>query len=147
MAARIEMRNWKTIAGVIGVFALGMVAGGLLTARVVYKRAQSVAKGEAPLSGELLARRLGWELKLTQPQREQLRDIMMASQLQMRDLRRQTQPQVATILRETDAKIRAILSPDQAEKFDKIVAERKARWMENQPPRPMMPPPPRPPRE
>ena len=76
----------------------------------------------------LIVRRLSWELRLDRAQRDQLRVIVAEGQGEMKVLRKQIQPQVEDLLTRSEVKVRAMLRPDQVEKFDKLVAERKARW-------------------
>jgi len=49
----------------------------------------------------------------------------------MKVIRKQIQPQVEELLTRSETKVRAILRPDQVEKFDKLIAERKAQWAES----------------
>jgi hypothetical protein len=76
----------------------------------------------------LIVRRLSWDLRLDRAQREQLRVIVTQGHEDMKVIRKQIQPQVEELLTRSEAKVRAMLRPDQVEKFDKLVAERKARW-------------------
>jgi Spy/CpxP family protein refolding chaperone len=61
-------------------------------------------------------------------QRAQLRVIVAEGQGELKVIRKQIQPQVEDLLTRSEAKVRALLRPDQQEKFDKLIAERKARW-------------------
>ena len=122
------MKNWKAILGVIAVFLLGMIAGSLITFGVIRQMFQL---GHGPQARtDFIVRKLSWELRLDAPQREQLRGIVQEGQQEMKPVRQQMHPQVEAILDRADARIRAILRPNQVEKFDKLVAERKAKWAE-----------------
>jgi uncharacterized membrane protein len=127
------MRHWKAILGVIAVFLLGMLAGGLVTVRVVGHRFRH--------GSDFLVRRLSWQLHLDSTQREQLRGIVTDAQQQLRNVHRQVQPQVEAILAQSDDKVRAMLQPDQLKTFDRIVADRKARRARALPPSPSPSPP------
>ncbi len=117
------MKNWKAISAVVGIFVLGMVAGGLVTARVLHRRAQFMAHRPQAVE-EMVVRRLGWRLKLDETQRTQLREIVREGQQEMQPLRKE----LDAALERAAEKTRTILRPDQVEKFDKLVAERKAKW-------------------
>ena len=122
------MQKWKAILGVLAVFLLGMIAGGLITFGVIRQMFQL---GHGPQARtDFLVRKLSWDLRLDAQQRQQLRAIVQEGQQDMKPLRQQMHPQVEAILDRADAKIRAILRPNQVGKFDELVAERKAKWAE-----------------
>ena len=122
------MKNWKAILGVVAVFLLGMIAGSLITFGVIR---QMFPLGRGPqVRTDFIVRKLSWDLWLDAQQREQLRGIVQEGQQEMKAVRQPMHPQVEAILDRADAKVRAILRPNQVEKFDKLVAERKAKWSE-----------------
>ena len=123
------MKNWKTIAAVVLVFLLGMAAGGLLTAKLIQRRARQWVAGPPPgAASELVVNRLTRQLRLDATQREQIREIVRDSQQEMRALYRQVRPQAQEILGRSENHIRDILRPEQRETYDRLVAERRARW-------------------
>jgi hypothetical protein len=120
------MKNWKAIVGVIAIFVLGGLAGSITTIGVVRHRLVHGHGGQ--MMANLIVRRLSWELRLDREQRSQLRVIVAEGQTEMKGIRKQIQPQVEDLLGRSEAKLRVLLRPDQQEKFDKLIAERKARW-------------------
>ena len=123
------MKNWKAVVGVIAVFVLGGLAGSITTIGMVRHR---IVHGHgSEMMADLIVRRLSWELRLDRAQRAQLRDIVAEGQQEMKVVRKQIQPQVEDILTRSEAKVRVLLRPDQQEKFDKLIAERKARWAQS----------------
>jgi hypothetical protein len=124
------MKNWKTILGVVAVFVLGMLAGGLVTAKCFQHRIHQVLAGDQSVVSNMIVRRLGWRLRLDATQKGQLRAIVGEAQQEVKAVRKQVQPQVEEIVNRAIEKERVTLRPDQAEKFDKLVAERKAKWKE-----------------
>jgi Spy/CpxP family protein refolding chaperone len=123
------MKNWKAIVGLIAIFLLGGLAGSFTTIAIVRHRLVRGHGGQ--MMADLIVRRLSWELRLDRAQRSQLRVIVSEGQQEMKPLRRQIQPQIEDILTRSEAKLRAVLRPDQQEKLDKLIAERKARWAES----------------
>jgi Spy/CpxP family protein refolding chaperone len=119
------MKRWKAIAGVLLVFVLGMIAGGLVSLGVI--RHQWRTRGQGAMT-DFIVRRMSWRLRLDPTQREQLRAIVKEGQQEIQAVRKQVQPQVDEIFSRSDAKVRAILRPDQQARFDALVAERKERW-------------------
>ncbi len=122
------MQNWKTIVGVVGVFVLGMIAGGLVTARVLQKRVPRPWPPGSPVVVDWVVRRLDWQLGLDREQRQQILAIMQETQRALQKTQAQIRPQMDKIFAESNQKVRAVLRPDQQEKYDRIVAERRARW-------------------
>jgi hypothetical protein len=120
------MKNWKAIVGVIAIFVLGGLAGSITTIGLV--RHRLVHGHGSQMLENLIIRRLSWDLRLDRAQRSQLRVIVAEGHEEMKVIRKQIQPQVEELLTRSEAKVRAMLRPDQVEKFDKLVAERKARW-------------------
>jgi hypothetical protein len=123
------MKNWKAIVGVIAIFILGGLAGSITTIGLV--RHRLVHGHGSQMLQDLIIRRLSWDLRLDRDQRAQLRVIVTQGQAEMKVIRKQIQPQVEEQLSRSEAKVRAILRPDQVEKFDKLIAERKAQWAES----------------
>jgi hypothetical protein len=122
------MKNWKAILGVVIVFLLGMTAGTFLTGAAAAKRLHRVLHGQTAFSAEEITRRLSRQLRLDPAQREQMLTIVQAAQAQITEARTACQPKVLAALDDFDAKARVALRPDQVEKFDKLVADRKAKW-------------------
>ena len=123
------MKNWKAILGVIVIFVLGGLAGSITTIGLV--RHRLVHGHGSQMIQDLIVRRLSWDLRLDRDQREQLRVIVAQGHEDMKVIRKQIQPQVEDLLTRSEAKLRVLLRPDQQEKFDKLIAERKAQWAES----------------
>jgi hypothetical protein len=122
------MKNWKVIIGVLGVFVLGMLAGGLVTARFARKSAQRAFAAGFPRAPEFAARRLDRELGLDADQHRQVLAALQEAQHQLRAVYAAARPELGRILSASSQKVRAALRPDQQEKYDRILAERRARW-------------------
>ena len=118
------MKNWKAIVGALLVFLLGVAAGVFGTAAVV--RHQWIHHGPRVMTN-FVVRRLTWKLGLDRAQRSQLRVIVNEGWQEMKTVHEQERPQMEQILGNAEAKVRLILRPDQQAKFDKLIAERKAR--------------------
>ena len=125
------MKKWKAIIGVILVFALGAVAGALVTHRVCQHRMESLVGGGSKAMREFIFNRMDRELKLDDSQRAQLKAIFQETHEQIKAVHGRIQPQVDEILSRADDRVRAILRPDQRERYEKFVQERKARRMRN----------------
>ncbi len=122
------MKNWKAILAMVVVFLLGVLTGGLCTRTIAVRRLQRVLHGNTVFTAEQITHRLTRQLRLDPTQRDQMLTLVEAAQVQITDARKECLPKVQAALDDFDAKARPILRPDQFEKFDKLVAERKARW-------------------
>ncbi len=122
------MKNWKAILALVAVFALGMIAGGSLMTASTAKRLHRLMRGQTAFTAQEVTRRLTRQLRLDSGQRDQMLTLVEAAQVQITNARKQCVPQVLAALDDFDAKARPILRPDQVERFDKLVADRKARW-------------------
>jgi len=119
------MKKWKAIVSVILVFLLGSLAGALVTHEIYQHRIVSIIKGDPNAMRELIVQRLNHKLYLDTNQLYQLRAIVKETHDEMRNVRKQFRPQIEEILARSQNRVRAILRPDQLEKYEKIVAERK----------------------
>jgi len=121
------MKQWKIVSGILMVFLLGVLAGALLEHRVYQHRLGRFYRGGPQAAEDAIVRRLSRDLSMDDAQREQLRGIVHEAQAEIAPIRRQIRPRVEEIIEGAQAKVREILHPDQQQKFDKLVAERKAR--------------------
>ena len=124
------MKNWKPIVGACAIFLLGMIAGGLITAKAIQMRIRNAIRGGPDALEALVVDRMSSVLGLDATQKDKLRMIARDSHGQLKKLRQQVDPQAQEVLTKTEIEIRAILTPEQKEKFDKLVAERRAAWGE-----------------
>ena len=109
--------------GIIVVFILGAIAGGIIGREVCWNR---------PHWGEIhpreeVVRKLDRKLHLDANQKAQVEVIVNDAHNQMREMRRETQPKIDSIMGNAQEKIRAILRPDQKAEFEKLIAKWKAR--------------------
>jgi hypothetical protein len=123
------MKNWKAIIGVIAIFILGGLAGSITTIGMV--RHRLVHGHGSQMFQDLIVRRMSWELRLDRDQRTQLRVIVTEGQTEMKAIHKQIQPQVEDLLTRSEVKVRVLLRPDQQEKFDKLIAKRRAEWAQS----------------
>ncbi len=121
------MKKWKVIVSVFLVFLLGALAGALVTHKIDQHRIAGIIRGEPGAVGELIVRRLNHKLSLDPAQVEKLRAIVYETRDEIRNVHKQFRPQIEEILERSQNRVRAILRPDQLEKYEKIVAERKMR--------------------
>lgn len=110
---------------IIIVFVLGLLAGALLAHKIYQHRVEGIMKGEPRTMRELIVRRLDRELHLDASQLERLRTVVEETHAEIRKVRRQCRPQIEEILSRSQEKVRELLRPDQLQKYEKIIEERK----------------------
>jgi Spy/CpxP family protein refolding chaperone len=104
--------KWQLRLAVLGIFALGFVAGAL--SLNMYRSFQF--------------RRIGYQqmldrLQLTGEQRKQVDQIFAEARTQMMDVRERTAPQMREIRERTDQRLRVVLTPEQWDNFKKMREE------------------------
>ena len=121
------MKNIKAITGVLLIFILGAV-GGVIGTYIFYKcRKDALVWGEPRDREEHMVRRLSRDLNLDNEQHDKVKEILHETRAEMKVVRKQYRPQIEAVLEKGHDRIRKILKPEQLEKFEKIVVERKER--------------------
>ncbi len=121
------MKNWKTIISVLCVFVLGASAGALVTHLIYIQKMENIIRDEPKTMREIIVQRLNHKLQLDPAQLEQIRAIVKETHSAMKTVRRQIKPDIEVVISTSREKIRAVLRPDQLEKYEKIISERKKR--------------------
>ena len=125
------MKKWKAVTGVILIFILGAVAGGIADRMLCWHRVESIISGGPKARMELMVHKLSCELKLNAEQKAKLEAIAKETRMQVREVKKQIKPQVDAIIAVQADKVRAMLTPEQKEKFEKFLAQKKAREQED----------------
>lgn len=108
-------RDWKSILGVLIVFALGGVAGLLLGFIVVHHRVVQLMRPGSPAYEQMLERRLSRGLHLDADQREKFHAVLAENIEARQRLQVQLQPQVQQIKGETKRELGEFLTLKQRE--------------------------------
>jgi Spy/CpxP family protein refolding chaperone len=116
------MKKLKVVLGILAVFILGAVAGGVIGRGACWHRPHW---GEIH-PREVVVRKLTRKLHLDDAQKARVEVIVNDAHDQMREMRRETQPKIDSIMGNAQDKIRAILRPDQKAEFEKLVNRWKA---------------------
>jgi Spy/CpxP family protein refolding chaperone len=121
------MKNIKYVLCILLIFVLGAASGGLVM-HIVYKsHMETFLSGDRKAREEILLNRLSRRLDLDQSQREKVRAIVEETHVEMNNIRKQYRPQMEAVLEKSRTEMRQILRPEQLGKFEKFIAERKAR--------------------
>jgi Spy/CpxP family protein refolding chaperone len=122
-----DMNKTKAFLAVMLVFIFGFAGGALVTHMVDQSRHETFARGGHQPREDMLLKRLTSKLDLDSRQQEKVRTIIHDTQLAMQQIRRQSRPHIEGVLTEGQQRISALLTPEQNDKFEKILAERKLR--------------------
>ena len=121
------MKRWKAVAGVLLVFLLGVLAGGVGVYRYHRKAFDRFARGGPEMVSEFFLRKLSRELSLDDSQKERVEAIVRRTAGEAREVRQQCRPRIDEIFERGRREIRAELRPEQQRRFDEIDAERRHR--------------------
>ena len=124
------MKQKRPIFGVVMVFLLGILCGSLATHLLYSCRYDSLMRGRGEAHEEMVVNRLERKLDLDERQLPQVRAIVHETHEGITALRRQTRPQMEALFESARTRISALLTPEQREKFERMVAERKEKMRE-----------------
>ncbi len=120
------MKDIKAIVGILLIFALGAVAGTLVTRMVYENRMDALAAGDVQARNEAMLNRLSRNLDLDSKQQEQVLDIIREIRREVAQIKQPQHDQVKEAVEKGRERIRKILRPDQLELYEKIIARNKA---------------------
>lgn len=113
------MSRRQALLALAGLFALGVVAGGL-GAHLYYARALGRPPGPPPFSSGRMGPYLERQLDLTAEQRRELRRILADSRREAEAMRREMAPRVRQAVERTEERIRELLTPEQRRRFEEL---------------------------
>ncbi len=138
--------RWRLYAGIVAVFALGGVAGGLLGTAAERERLRKMERGGPGLLMDGLARRLEEELKLDPTQSRRVKEIYATTRPQLLLMERERRRRLRQMLDQTQPRIMDILTPPQQERFQELQQKLQQRLRLREPKKEDEAPPPEPPR-
>ncbi len=121
--------SWRARLGVIAIFVVGFLCGGVTLALVQARELKHAAshRQEWP---ERVARHLAWRLDLTPEQQRQVRAILRDARHESAATLTRVQPDMVAGFDRTQDRIRKVLDAKQLQKFEKISARRRAKFLE-----------------
>ena len=120
---RLMKSKWQLRAAAVLIFLLGVAAG--MLAPLAY-RGWAHRGGPPRNHGDRFERMLE-RLELNDGQKGQVKQILTETREQFRALRRETEPREREIRQRTDERLRQVLTPEQWEKFQTEMRERRGR--------------------
>ena len=120
------MKRWLALLALAGLFALGVVSGGL-GAHLYYARALDRPPGPPPFLAPFMGPRLERALDLSPEQSEQIRAILEQGRREAGSLRRDLVPRLEELMERNRARIREILTPEQRRRFEELQRSHRGR--------------------
>lgn len=128
----------KVVAGVLAIFLLGIIIGGLGAGIYLRRRVEQFAMKAPKDHKDIFMERLSRELALTESQKPEIEKIVTNSTVEIRQLIQQSRIDFEKIIEHRNAELKAILTPEQYRKLERMEQRIRDRWEKNPPP----PPPP-----
>jgi hypothetical protein len=113
------------LASALVIFAMGLVAGVLAHRLYVANSVDASDDWRVRYVNEMHAR-----LKLTPPQVDKLNDILDDTRVKVHELHLRYKPEMLKIKQDQMVNIQSMLSPQQAQQYKQMVAEKEARAKE-----------------
>jgi Spy/CpxP family protein refolding chaperone len=123
------MTTWRARLGVIAVFVVGFLCGGV-TVSLVRARAIMQSLNQPDAWTERSVHRLGRQLDLTREQRREVRRILTDARAESGVTLKGVQPEMIRIFDRAQGRIRNVLGPKQVKKYEEISARRRARFID-----------------
>ena len=111
--------KWKLVSGVVVVFIVGALVGGLSATALIRGHFLHVMRSGPPRElHKPIVERLTADLSLTQDQRAEVERIVRDFEPRFGEFEQRARTEVRAVMSEMEAKIREILTPEQQVKYD-----------------------------
>lgn len=111
--------KWKLWSGVVAVFIVGAIVGGLSATALIRGHYLQVMRSGPPRGvHKPIAERLTADLSLTPDQRAAVEGIVRDFEPRFREFEQQARTGIRAVMTEMEGKIREILTPEQQAKYD-----------------------------
>lgn len=124
------MSPWRARMAVLGVFFLGLLSGIFVARLYVLHMENEIFNAPDPMA-QVIIRRLDQQLDLTDQQKEQIHEIVLAGRTEVVLMQKDFLPKIVAIVDRGSEKVRQVLTPEQRAKFDKITREKRARILQD----------------
>lgn len=124
----LTSKTWITI-GIIISLALGIILG-IVADRSIGRRYHHAYKGwgAKKIVDEHLLARLSRKLDLTRPQLQAIGGILRMQAVKINEAKQGFRDKIIAIKKESKEKIQPHLTPEQQERYDKLIAVHRKRW-------------------
>lgn len=122
------MKQWKLIAGVAIVFALGILAGSLGTGLLFKYRVIRPARMEPSEKKAMILKKYSKALSLSPDQITGFKAIIDDMDTNRRDMFKKVRPEMRKMRQQGEMKMKALLTPEQKDKLDQLHQEFRKRF-------------------
>ena len=121
------MKKLKPILLLVLVFAAGVFVG-IAGTRIAVRNFIRRAVHEPNFLRTRVERDLARQLKLDAAQQDRVRQALVEAQGELKAVGADVRPRLRAVLAKANAGIESALTPEQREKYHRILAENRARW-------------------
>ncbi len=118
-------KNTMAIAGILLVFTLGVIVGGLTTRIIYEKRYKALVSGDVQARDAAIMSRLSKSLDLDHEQHKQILMIIQEGLREIAGIHERIRPEIMTVLKNNRALVKKVLRPDQVKKYERIIARKQ----------------------
>ena len=123
-----RMSKTKLWIGIVSVFLLGAIIGGLVTTTLIRHHVLRLRRHGPPRMHSLIENRLTKDLDLTDEQRASIREILDEFEPRFHGFDRDIRMEIDAIRDEMNERIREVLTPEQRAKFDENLERMRSRF-------------------
>lgn len=126
-------RRWLSWLLAVVIFVSGVVVGGGLAVALIHNRVLA-ALHHPEQAPERITQRLRRTLSLSDEQTAQVQAILHKRQQTLQEIRRRVQPEVETQIDEVEREVADVLTPEQRERWHRLLEQLRATWLPPMPP-------------
>ncbi|HUV37267.1 MAG TPA: hypothetical protein VMX58_10050 [Patescibacteria group bacterium] len=126
------MKRWRSWLGVVSVFLIGVIIGGLVTVTLMRRHVIRMTRFGPPRFEEIFLDRMTRNLDLTDEQRAEITTLVREYDPRFREIMHASRDEVRNLEEQLVEQIKELLTPEQAEEFEKNI-ERMHRRFQDRP--------------
>jgi len=123
------MKKWKLIAGVLLIFASGLLVGALVSAMYI-KHKHPLFKRDPVVKTRYIMEKLSGKLDLTDSQKEKITGIVQGIETEARSLYQRHRSEMKAVLEKGVAEMKTELNPQQIRELERMREEYRKRKAE-----------------
>jgi len=123
------MKKWKLIAGVLLIFASGLLVGALVSAMYI-KHKHPLFKRDPVVKTRYIMEKLSGKLDLTDSQKEKITGIVQGIETEARSLYQRHRSEMKAVLEKGVAEMKTELNPEQIRELERMREEYRKRKAE-----------------
>ena len=131
------MKRVRSILGIVAVFLLGVIAGGLIMflvfRAIVTAPRRAYVQGGGEGVANLVARQFACRLKTDPAQDAHIREILRGATQEITSVGDRVAPELKATIEKAETRVRAVLNPKQQVEFDRMMQRAREDWHKVQP--------------